>query len=282
MLSKFEPADNYFKIIYTQGIAMGVGAGLVFVPSLLVLADQWGTHSMLAMGIARRADPARKGLFAGGTFFPTMLTQLLHNGVSFASTVRASSFVVLVMLLVANTCMRWACPRTSPLTGYTRTSVRELVTDAPYMCAVIGGVLMNWGIYFVYFYLQQFLMDRGIDRTFALYTPAILCSAAAAGGILANLAATKCGTVNVSTAMAVFCGILVTLPFIPSSIAGVTLCASIFGLFSGAWFSLLPPVIRTLSTNTRDCGCVTVSLQRLYLSRDCTCVLAYAWGSPLP
>ncbi|KAI0038404.1 MFS general substrate transporter [Auriscalpium vulgare] len=248
MLSFIDSGDRYFKPLFTQGIAMGIGAGLVCIPSLDAQADHWGARSTLAMGVAST------GLFAGGTFFSILLTQLLHHGVSSAWNVRASAFVVLGMLLVANACMRRSCPRALPPKGDKRTSMVELVTDAPYMCAAIGALFTNWGIYFTYFYhLPQAVIDEGMDRTFAFYTPAILCGAAVPGGIFSNLVATKCGTINAFPTMSLFCLVL-TMPFLPNSIAGVAIIAPISGIVAGAWISLLAPVFRAMSTNTRDCG----------------------------
>ncbi|KAI0048636.1 MFS general substrate transporter [Auriscalpium vulgare] len=247
LLSFVDLGDHYFKFFFTQGIVMGVGAGLVCIPSLAVQTDHWGTHSALAMGIAS------SGMFVGGTFFPIMLTQLLHNGVSFAWSVRASALVVLGMLLVANACMWQSYPRAS--LGDKRTSIRELVTDTPYMAAVIGGLFTNWGIYFMYFYLQLYVVHRGIDDAFAFYTPAILCGAAIPGAILSNLAAAKCGTFRVFVVSATGCGSLVVLAILPSpSIAGAVICAVLFGFPAGAWLSLLPDVYCTMSTSARECG----------------------------
>ncbi|KAI0043001.1 hypothetical protein FA95DRAFT_503188 [Auriscalpium vulgare] len=248
MLSFVDLGEHYFKFFFTQGIVMGVGAGLVCIPSLAVQTDHWGTQSALAMGIAS------SGMFVGGTFFPIMLTQLLHNGVSFAWSVRASALVVLGMLLVANACMRQSYPRAS--SGEKRTSMRELATDTPYIFAVIGALCTNWGFYFMYFYLQLNVVHRGVgDRAFAYYTPAILCGAAIPGAILSNLAAAKCGTLIVFAVSATACGSFVMAAILPSpSIAGTVTCAVLFGLPAGAWLSLLPPVCCTMSTSARESG----------------------------
>ncbi|KAI0043299.1 MFS general substrate transporter [Auriscalpium vulgare] len=231
VLSTIGLGDSYFKFLLTQGIVMGVAAGFVFVPSLVIQAEHWDTRSTLAIGIAST------GLFAGGTFFTIMLNQLLHHGVSFAWSVRASALVVLGMLL-----------------GDKRVSMKELVTDAPYMYGSLGGLFLNGGVYFVYFYFQRYVIDKGMDRTFALYTPAILCGAAIPGGILSNLVATQCGDVNHSLAvtMLFFCAFI--LPFFPKSSTGIVLCAIIYGASAGAWFSLFTSSIHTMSTSTRDCG----------------------------
>ncbi|KAI0043294.1 hypothetical protein FA95DRAFT_1498837, partial [Auriscalpium vulgare] len=128
MLSLIDLGDHYFKILLNQGIAIGVAAGLVFIPSLAIQTDHRGTRSTLAMGIASTGEAVCRR-----AFFPIVLNQPLRHGVSFPWTVRASSFVVLGMLLVANACMRSAYPHASPPKGEKPTTMRELVTNAPYV-----------------------------------------------------------------------------------------------------------------------------------------------------
>ncbi|KAI0043290.1 MFS general substrate transporter [Auriscalpium vulgare] len=248
VLSTIDLGDSYFKFLLTQGIVMGVAAGFVFVPSLAIQAEHWDTRSTLAIGIAST------GLFAGGTFFTIMLNQLLHHGVSFAWSVRASALAVLGMLLVANACMRPAYPRAEPgPKGDKRVSMKKLVTDAPYMYGSLGGLFLNGGVYFVYFYFQRYVIDKGMDRTFALYTPAILCGAAVPGGILSNLVATQCRTSH-SVAVTMVFMFAFLLPFFPKTSTGIVLCAVVYGALAGAWFSLFPSTINTMSKSTRDCG----------------------------
>ncbi|KAI0046201.1 MFS general substrate transporter [Auriscalpium vulgare] len=250
MLSHIDLVD-YFTFLYIQGIVMGVAAGLVCVPCLAICTDHWGVRSKLAMGIAS------SGLFVGGTVFPAMLTRFLHNGVSFAWTVRASAFVVLGMLLVANVCIWRSCPRAPPATGATSTSMKELVTDAEYMCVVIAALFMNWGLYFPFVYLQQLVIDHNMDHTFASYTITILCGAAILGCILFAMALYKCRTFSLFAAPAQPCIIVLLFGLPAKTIAGVVVFAVVFGFFAGAWFSQLSPaILSTLSTSTstRECG----------------------------
>ncbi|KAI0046365.1 MFS general substrate transporter [Auriscalpium vulgare] len=246
MVSLLHP-DKYSLLFLSQGIGMGIGAGLVYIPVLAVQADHWGPRTSLAMGVAS------SGLPVGGTFFPVMLNQLLHNGVSFAWSVRASAFLVLGMLLVANVFIK-SYPRAQSPQGEKPSSMKELLTDAPYMCVALGGLFMNWGIYFPYFYLQLYTILHGMDPTFAFYTLTILNGAAIPGRILPNLLAQKYGALNVFTASAFSCAVLAWAFFGAKSIAGVVAFAVIYGFFAGAWFSLLSPVFGSMSKSKSELG----------------------------
>ncbi|KAI0040035.1 MFS general substrate transporter [Auriscalpium vulgare] len=247
MVSLAHP-DKYYELFLSQGIGMGIGAGLVYIPVLAVQSDHWGPRRTLAMGVAS------SGLPVGGTFFPIMLNQLLHHGVSYAWSVRASAFLALGMLLAANALMT-SYPRPPPTKSQQQPAgIKALLTDAPYMFVAIGGLFMNWGVYFPYFYLQLYTILHGMDPTFAFYTLTILNGAAIPGRILPNLLAQRYGPMNVFTASAFLCAILAWAFFGAKSVAGVVVFAVIYGFFAGAWFSLLSPVFSNMSKSERELG----------------------------
>ncbi|KAI0042199.1 MFS general substrate transporter [Auriscalpium vulgare] len=242
VLLSMNESDFYDPYLaYAQSIAIGVGAGMVYVPYLSAQADR--PRSMLAMGIAS------SGLFVGGTVFPLILQRLLHDGVAFADSATLSLFLAIDVLVVAI-----FCSLPGPLPADEKpTDVKELVTDAPYMCVAIGGLFLNLGIYFAYVYLQLFVIDHGMDHTFAVHTITTLCGAAIPGCILSALAAEKMGTMNVFTASAFCCTGMLTCAFLPAtSIAGVF--AALFGFFLGAWFSLLPAVFIQMRESIEGLG----------------------------
>lgn len=51
MVSLAHP-DKYYQLFLSQGIGMGIGAGLVYIPVLAVQSDHWGPRRTLAMGFA--------------------------------------------------------------------------------------------------------------------------------------------------------------------------------------------------------------------------------------
>lgn len=50
MLSIAHP-DKYYQLFLSQGVGMGIGAGLVYVPAVAVQAHHWSTRRAVAMGI---------------------------------------------------------------------------------------------------------------------------------------------------------------------------------------------------------------------------------------
>ena len=43
--------DKYYQIYLSQGLGMGIGAGLLYVPAMAVQAHHWKSRRALAMGI---------------------------------------------------------------------------------------------------------------------------------------------------------------------------------------------------------------------------------------
>jgi len=43
--------DKFYQLYLAQGLGMGIGAGLLYVPSVAIQAHHWRTHRSFAMGI---------------------------------------------------------------------------------------------------------------------------------------------------------------------------------------------------------------------------------------
>ena len=49
--------DRYYQIILSQGVGSGIGAGLIYVPSMAIQAHHWRSRRALAMGIVITGNP---------------------------------------------------------------------------------------------------------------------------------------------------------------------------------------------------------------------------------
>ena len=118
-----------------QGVGVGLGVGMLFLPSLSVIAHHFRTRRALATGIAV------SGASCGGVVFPIMLNQLFSNPkMGFANGVRTSGALVAALLAVANAIMRTRLPpkRRSihPLSSLNY--ARRVLTDHAYTTSVAG------------------------------------------------------------------------------------------------------------------------------------------------
>ena len=55
MLSLADPT-KYYQLILAQGIGMGIGSGLMFVPTMSVQAHHWRVFRARAMGVVMAGE----------------------------------------------------------------------------------------------------------------------------------------------------------------------------------------------------------------------------------
>jgi len=55
MLSLAQP-DHYYQIFLSQGVGMGIGSGLIYLPAIAVQAHHWRARRALAMGLVATSN----------------------------------------------------------------------------------------------------------------------------------------------------------------------------------------------------------------------------------
>jgi len=247
MLSLVQP-HQYYQIFLSQGVGMGIGGGLVYVPAMAVQAHHWQARRALAMGIVIT------GSSFGGIIYPIMLNQLFHGSVGFAWGVRASAFLNLG-LLVAATCLMTA--QTSPKktsSDMPKPNLRAVLTDRPYILAIFGAFLVFWGLFFPYFYLQLFTILHGLSTNLAFYTLTIQNAASVFGRTIPNFLADVIGVFNVLILASIGTGVLIFAMFGVMNTGGVVVFSMLYGFFSGAYLSLIAPTTASLSQDVSEIG----------------------------
>ena len=116
----------------------------MFLPALSVQAHHWKKRRALAMGIVLT------GSSFGGIIHPIMHNQLFHGKTGFAWGVRASAFLILGLLVIANCIMTTRLP---PKREGPKPNFGAIFRDVPYMIASFAVFLVLWGLYFPCEYL---------------------------------------------------------------------------------------------------------------------------------
>ncbi|KAG5649893.1 hypothetical protein H0H81_001626 [Sphagnurus paluster] len=119
--------DQYYQIYLPQGLGMGIGAGLVYLPCLAIQSHHWRRRRALAMGITV------SGAGMGGIIFPIMLNQLFESSLGFAWSVRVSGFLVLGLLILGNVLM---CTNpTLEVLEKPKLDIKGILADIPFAIA---------------------------------------------------------------------------------------------------------------------------------------------------
>ncbi|KAI0827057.1 major facilitator superfamily domain-containing protein [Trametes gibbosa] len=243
---------KYYQIFLSQGVGIGLGSGLIFVPALSVQAHHWKRRRALAMGIVL------SGLCTscGGVVYPIMLNKLFINGVGFAWGVRAAAFLTLGLLVIANFAMSTRTKSVAkPKGGSDEKPVfGAILHDYPYWIASAGATLTVLGLYIPYFYLQLFANEHGLSPSLAFYSLAALNGSSFFGRNILNFLADQYGQFNITCPVSIISAGLVFMMFGATTPAGVILFAILYGFFSGGFASLLPATLAVFSRDLSEVG----------------------------
>ncbi|KAJ6597990.1 major facilitator superfamily domain-containing protein [Mycena sp. CBHHK59/15] len=141
LLSLAKP-HQYYQVLLSQGVGMGVGLMLVFGPSMTMVSEHFNTRRGLAMGIVAAASPV------GAIVFTIVLNHLFHSSIGFNWGIRAMGFMSLGCFILGNLLIRaprrvkratTATPESSP------TEPQAPLWDLPYVLILISGFLWALG-----------------------------------------------------------------------------------------------------------------------------------------
>ncbi|KAJ7659040.1 MFS general substrate transporter [Mycena polygramma] len=239
--------QQLYQIFLAQGVGLGLGAGLVYIPSLAVLSHYFQKRRALVMSIVA------SGSSVGAIINPIMLNNTLHGSLGFGNAVRASAGLISGLLLLACLLMR---PRFAPSQNSPEfwKSLRRFSRDTPYVLATLGLAAYSITFYFPIIWLQLDSVTHGIDRTFSFYALVIMNASSFVGRIVPGFLAHSLGVANMATASA-GCGAVLVLGMIGlSNIASVVVLAILYGFCSGVFITVLAPLVTVLSDDLTELG----------------------------
>ncbi|KAF8880532.1 major facilitator superfamily domain-containing protein [Infundibulicybe gibba] len=242
MLSLATP-HHYYQNFLAQGVGMGIGMGLMFLPSLTLASHYFRAKRSLAMGCVIA------GSSVGGCLYPILLNNLFHRPSGFANGVRAVGYMDLGLLIIANAIMRTRLPPRTSQGGEKTSRLKEVLTDIPYLVYILGSFLIFWGVFVPFFYLQLYAALHGVSPLLTKYSITIMNASSILGRTVPNFAADFYGPFNVMIPSALISGGLIFAMFGATSIAGVTVFAVFYGFFSGGVISITTPAAARFITH---------------------------------
>ncbi|EKG13701.1 Major facilitator superfamily [Macrophomina phaseolina MS6] len=235
---------KYWQVVLAQGIAVGLGSGCLFIPSVAIVSTYFTTKKSFATGIAA------SGSSLGGVLYPIIFTRLQPQ-IGFGWATRVVAFIVLGTMAVSVAVMR---VRVLPAQ---KRALLELSAfrEAPFFAFSLAELLGFMGLYIPFFYLQSFAIEKSImSSELGFYMLSILNAASAFGRIIPNFLADKTGPLNILvpctaiSALLAFCWIAI------DSTGGVVVFAVLYGFFSGTFVSLPPTTVVSLSPSLAVVG----------------------------
>ncbi|KAJ7152975.1 MFS general substrate transporter [Mycena filopes] len=243
MLSLAKPGQ-YYQIFLAQGVGMGIGLGLTFLPTLGIVVHHFRRKRGLASGIVL------SGSSVGATVFPIMFNHLIPK-LGFGGTTRATAAIVPPCLIVGNLLMRTRLPRRSAAPA---PDIKSFFFDAAYVWAMFGLLFAALGVYFPIIYIQLFSVQHKVDNTLAFYSVAMMNVAGGIVRIVANHIGDVCGPFNVQVACSICCGVLIWAMLGIHNGVSLVFVSLLYGAFSGAFIALGFASIASLARSPDEVG----------------------------
>ncbi|KAL4985864.1 MFS general substrate transporter [Aspergillus falconensis] len=184
--------SQFWHFILAQGIAVGLGAGCLFIPSVAVLPMYFSSHVAFSIGVAG------SGSGFGGIIYPIAFQRLVAY-LGFGWAVRVLGFISLATLLFPLLVMRVRSPTSGPELQRT---VRKLfdssaLREPPFCLFLLWAFFGFAGVYMPLFYVGSYAIEKRImSSRLAFYLLPILHAGSVLGRIIPNYAADKTGPVN--------------------------------------------------------------------------------------
>ncbi|KAF7336186.1 MFS general substrate transporter [Mycena venus] len=259
MLSLCKPQKLY-QILLAQGIGLSLGAGIVCVPSLVVVSHYFLKRRALAMVVVA------SGASLGAVVHPIMLNNTLHSSLGFPSAVRASAGLITGTLLIACSMMHPRLPPPSSHPPFWK-SFGRFARDKACIFTTLGcaiyilpgtpltpGRMTTFavGYYFPLVYLQLDAVAHGIDKTFAFYSLVIMNAASFFGRLFPGLVVERFGILNMFMAAVAGGAVLILCMIALGSVASAVAIGIMYGFCAGIYITLIPPLVAML---TDDINC---------------------------
>ncbi|KAF2767565.1 MFS general substrate transporter, partial [Teratosphaeria nubilosa] len=134
---------EYWQVFLAQAVCQGLGAGMLFVPSVSILSTYFSTKLATAVGLAA------SGSSLGGVVYPIVFHKL-QPVLGFAWSTRVVAFIMLATLAMSNGVMK---VRVLPA-GRRKFIDLSAFKEPAYVCFVLGMTLCFAGLYEPFFYVH--------------------------------------------------------------------------------------------------------------------------------
>ncbi|MDI1492935.1 MAG: hypothetical protein OHK93_004718 [Ramalina farinacea] len=229
---------EYWQFILAQGLVVGIGCGLSFIPSIALTPTYFSKKKGLANGICL------SGSSFGGILYPIIFHQLQPQ-IGFGWTVRVIGLIMLVTLIVPVLGMKMRVKPPKRRDFYDPSALRE----PPLLIFGVAGFFAYMTVYIPFFYAALYGIKVGVSVDWAIYLLVLLSLGSFFGRLIPGHLADRYGPMNI-LALASLTTTIVAYSWIAVvNKGGMIVFSVLYGFFSGALVSLPPTVVASLCPN---------------------------------
>lgn len=233
-------AEEYWQVFLAQGLCVGLGTGLLFLPSVAIVSTYFTTKRAFAIGLVAA------GGSIGSVIYPIVFHRLQPR-IGFPWAMRVLGFIALGTLLISIATLRSRLP---PAQKSRAMLDFKAFSNVPFCLFSIGLFLAFAGLYVPIFYIIIYAQRHvRIGNDLSFYMLAILNGASVFGRIIPGLLADKYGALEMTATFTIASAIMAYVGQVVNSLAGLVVFAVIYGFLSGAVVSLPSAVVAKLAPN---------------------------------
>ncbi|KAH0837430.1 Major Facilitator Superfamily protein [Fonsecaea pedrosoi] len=243
---------EYYQAVLAQGVCVGLGMGMLLVPSVALPSTWFHKRRGLAVGIVS------SGASLGGIVIPIGLRHSISS-VGFGWAVRILALMSLVTLLVSNLLIRQRLPP-RPAKGARFIEYQALREQREFALWTAGQFVTYFGFFGFYNYVEAWAESIGLDRHssgggFPLeYLLPVLNAASILGRLIPCFIADYTGPLNIQ-GPSLFVTALLVFVWIPCrTLGGLLAITVLYGFFSGAVIATPPAVVASMTEDLRRFG----------------------------
>ncbi|KAJ4163178.1 hypothetical protein LMH87_004922 [Akanthomyces muscarius] len=232
-------SKEYYQFALSQSVCSGIGASLVFTPSMTAPMTYFKKKRAIAGGLTIA------GSSLGGVIFPIMVTHLIPS-IGFAWAIRTSAFLILFLLVITN--LTISSNLNHVRKPFDLAKHLRPMRETNYIIMCFASFFLYWAMFVPFDYIVSAGIRYGMTPKDAFNLIPILNGASFIGRTVPNVAADKYGRFNVTILMILFSAVVVLGIWLPGHSAGASYAfAVLFGIGSGACIGLGPVLIMSIS-----------------------------------
>lgn len=242
--------SSYWQLMLTQGILMGLGNGLLYLPGLALVGRSFKKHRSIAMGITTCGAPV------GGIYYTLIFEQLISK-VGFGWTVRVMGFVMLGSYCLSFPLLLWGAKNIGDLSSGAPRKLfdRGALTDVPFWTFASGNFLVFCGYMVPFNFIPSYgEIALGLSRSMSLYISMIAQASSILGRLVAGYSASRIGVLTPWIICAASSGIFCVAWIGVTTQGGFIAIAALYGCFSGALIPLPPSVFPVVCPDPKVFG----------------------------
>jgi MFS family permease len=232
-------STKYYQLLLSQGVCSAIGVAAVFMCAITTISEWFTKRRGLAFGVMAT------GSSVGGVVFPIMMSNMIRT-VGYGWAMRTAAFLILVLLIIANLTLK--SRRVRVQTKLPRQSLVQPFRELTFVTLCLGLFLVPFGLYAPITYIPTVAIGAGMSQQMAQYLVAIYNGASLFGRLGSGWISDKLGKYNTFVASCYMSGILIIAMWIPAKSTGLIVAfAVLFGIFSGAYISLMAALVSQIS-----------------------------------